>query len=177
MNEFVPFPPPAPVEGLSLVGFRIDPASPVPQFYTVFALEGENDRPAMSEGRILFFTRTNRAGAAVAASENGLRELGAPPAEVDILCDIAESLFIANSQKSDEDGVLLDCIACLDDLVRATQLSVPADYMTVLSALSVRLLENPEFGSWVEEQGIDRERIEDAIMWCVGAVGVKSRWL
>ena len=177
MNEFVQFPPREPVEGLCIVAFRVDPAAENAQFYTVFALEGENERPAMKEGRILFFSRLEEAAAVVAASDNGLRELGEAPQEVEILCDVGESLYLVNSQTTDEDGVLLDCIACLDDLVRATQISVPADYMTVLNALSARLLENPEFGSFLEEQGIDRERVEDAIIWCVGAVGVRSRWM
>ena len=30
---------------------------------------------------------------------------------------------------------------------------------------------------WLIEQGVDRERVEDALMWCVGAVAVKSSWI
>jgi hypothetical protein len=86
-------------------------------------------------------------------------------------------MHIANTAESDADGILLDCIACLDDLVRAAEINAPAEYMGVLSVLSERLMENPNFGPWIVEQGLDRERIEDALMWCVGAVAVKSTWI
>ena len=99
------------------------------------------------------------------------------PKQVDVLCDVAQSLFLVNSQQEDSDGVLLDCIACLDDLLRATELNVPASYIAVLNALAERLEGNPEFGGFLAEQGIDRETVEDAILWCVGAITVKSTWI
>jgi hypothetical protein len=49
--------------------------------------------------------------------------------------------------------------------------------MSVLSALSERLAASPEFATMLAETGLDRETIEDALMWCVGAVAVKSRWV
>jgi hypothetical protein len=99
------------------------------------------------------------------------------PKQMDVLCDVAQSLFLVNSQADDSDGVLLDCIACLDDLIRATGLNVPANYRAVLNALAERLERNPEFGSFLLEQGIDRETAEDAILWCIGAIAVKSTWI
>ncbi|HEX6880039.1 MAG TPA: hypothetical protein VF135_06725, partial [Terriglobales bacterium] len=103
--------------------------------------------------------------------------LGPAPNELEIYCDIAQALHIANAQDEDPDGVLLETIAIFDDLIRAIQINVPAQYMAVLSALSERLAVTPEFASMLSEAAIDRETIEDAIMWCVGAVAVKSRWL
>lgn len=177
MNDFVPFPPPPPVEGLYLVGFRLDPAVEGPQFYTIFVLEADNERPSTEDGRILFFSDPADAGKALERSDAAMRALGAAPTQLEMLCDVADALHLANSAESDEDGTLLDCIACLDDLVRAAQINAPAEYMGVLSALSERLMEDPNFGPWLIEQGVDRERIEDALMWCVGAVAVKSRWI
>jgi len=177
MNDFVPFPPAPPVEGLYLVGFRLDPTHVGPQFYTLFVLEGDNERPSAENGRILFFTDPTHAAQALARSDMAMRALGAPPTELEMLCDVAEALHIANAAETDADGTLLDCIACLDDLVRAAQLNAPAETMGILSALSERLMENPDFGPWLAEQGVDRERIEDALMWCVGAVAAKSTWL
>ena len=177
MNDFVPFPPPPPVEGLYLVGFRLDPAVEGPQFYTIFVLEADNERPSTEDGRILFFSDPADASKALERSDAVMRALGAAPTQLEMLCDVADALHLANSAESDEDGTLLDCIACLDDLVRAAQINAPAEYMGVLSALSERLMEDPNFGPWLIEQGVDRERIEDALMWCVGAVAVKSRWI
>ncbi|HEX6880453.1 MAG TPA: hypothetical protein VF135_08825, partial [Terriglobales bacterium] len=77
----------------------------------------------------------------------------------------------------DKDGELLECIAIFDDLIRAAQINVPAQYMAVLSALSERLASTPEFATMLAETGLDRETIEDAIMWCVGAVAVKASFV
>ena len=89
----------------------------------------------------------------------------------------ADALHIANSQPEDTDGVLLETIAIFDDLIRAIQINVPAQYMSVLSALSERLATEPEFATMLADTGLDRETIEDALMWCVGAVVVKSRFV
>jgi hypothetical protein len=177
MGEFVPFPPPPPVEGLYLVGFRIDPATEGPQFYTIFVLEGDNERPSTENGRVLFFVDPADGAKALERSDAKMRAMGEAPTQLEMLCDIADALHIANTAESDADGILLDCIACLDDLVRAAEINAPAEYMGVLSVLSERLMENPNFGPWLIEQGVDRERIEDALMWCVGAVAVKSTWI
>lgn len=176
-SDFVPFPPKEPTEGLYLVGFRLDPGAETAQFYTLFVLESDNDRPLVQENRVLFFTDPARAHAALQLSDNDMARLGAAPKEVEILCDIAQALYIANAQDEDTDGVLLETIALLDDLIRAAQINVPAIYMATLSALSERLSTSPEFATMLAKAGVDRETIEDAIMWCVGAVAVKSRWV
>ena len=64
-----------------------------------------------------------------------------------------------------------------DDLIRAAQINVPAQYMAALSAVSERLSTRPEFASMLAETGLDRETLEDALMWCVGAVAVKSTFV
>jgi len=73
--------------------------------------------------------------------------------------------------------VLFELIAVFDDLLRAVKLNVPAEYTAVLRAMAERLGENPEFGSLLKESGLTREQLEDALMWCVGAVAVKSSWV
>jgi hypothetical protein len=47
----------------------------------------------------------------------------------------------------------------------------------VLSAVAGRLTENPEFENFLAERKLTRESLEDALMWCVGAVIVKSSWI
>jgi hypothetical protein len=176
-SDFVPFPAPPPLEALYLVGFRLDPDAEGPQFYTLFVLESDNDRPLVSEGRVVFFARPELAPAALKLSTNDMARLGPAPKELEIFCDIADALHIVNTQNEDADGVLLETIAVFDDLIRAIQINVPAQYMSVLSALSERLASAPEFATMLTETGLDRETIEDAIMWCVGAVAVKSRFI
>lgn len=170
----MPFPPPEPTEALYLVGFRLDPAMEGPQLYTLFVLESDNDRPLAREQRILFFADPRRAAAAAGLADNDFARFPVIPDELEILCDVAQALYIANAENEDRDGVLLECIALFDDLIRAAQVNVPAQYMAVLSAVSERLSSAPEFASMLAETGLDRETLEDALMWCVGAIAVKS---
>jgi len=176
-SDFVPFPPPPPTEALYLVGFRLDPEAEGPQFYTLFVLESENDRPLIATRRVIFFAEPKLAAEALQLSENDMSRLGPAPSELEIFCDVAEALHIANAQDADSNGILLETIALFDDLIRAIAINVPAQYMSVLSALSERLATTPEFATMLAETGLDRETIEDALMWCVGAVAVKSRWV
>ena len=177
VSDFVPFPPPPPTEALYLVGFRLDPDAEGPQFYTLFVLESENDRPLLANGRVVFFAQRSQSGSALTLADNDVSRLAPAPTELEILCDVAEALHIANALDADTDGTLLETIALFDDLIRAISINVPAQYMSVLSALSERLTTNPEFATMLAETGLDRETIEDALMWCVGAVAVKSRWI
>jgi hypothetical protein len=184
MSDFVLFPPRQSHE-LCLVGLRLDPTAEGPQLYALIEQSAGVDRPLTANGRILLFSTPALAARALELAGGAF--VGAPqqtsatstpmPEQTDILCDVAQSLYLLNSQTDDSDGALLDCIACLDDLLRSTELNVPANYIAVLNALAERLEHNSEFGSFLTEQGIDRETAEDAILWCVGAVAVKSTWI
>jgi len=68
-------------------------------------------------------------------------------------------------------------IAVFDDLLRAIRLNVPPEYTAVLSEVAERLAQNPEFASLLTKKNLSREKLEDALMWCVGAVAVKSTWI
>jgi hypothetical protein len=186
LSDLVPFPAPRQPHELSLIGLRLDPSAEGPQLFTLIEQREGASRTIMANGRILFFSSPALVGRALqladaAAITDGLpgnsTALALMPKQMDVLCDVAQSLFLVNSQPDDSDGVLLDCIVCLDDLLRATELNVPANYIAVLSALAERLESNSEFGSFLAEQGIDRETAEDAILWCVGAIAVKSTWI
>jgi hypothetical protein len=175
-SDFVQFPPqPPPEEELYLIGFRLDPVAEGPQLFTVVAAGGENDRPLMTNGRILFFRKPEHAARALALSDNEMEKLGVAPTELALFCDIAEVLHLVNAQNEDPEGLILDCIGCFDDLIRAAKVNVPAEYMAVLAALGERLSNSQDFGALLTEQGLDRERIEDALIWCVGAITVRAK--
>src|SRR5512132_423026 len=84
MNDFVPFPPPPPVEGLYLVGFRLDPTVEGPQFYTLFVLEGDNERPSTENGRILFFIDPADGAKALERSDKAMRAMGEAPTQLEM---------------------------------------------------------------------------------------------
>jgi hypothetical protein len=176
-SQMVAFPPKALSQELYLIGFRLDPSAEGPQFYTLIGSEGESERPITRGGRVLFFRRPADALRALMASDNGFRDVRPAPTELELLCDIGQALYVANEEKEDGDGLLFELIAVFDDLLRAVQLNVPAEYAAVLGAVAARLGESREFASFLAESGMSREKLEDALLWCVGAVAAKSSWV
>jgi hypothetical protein len=176
-SQFVTFPPKQPNRELYLIGFRMDPSVEGAQFYTLIGSEGETERPITKGDRVLLFRRPADALKALSACDNGFRDVRPVPTELELLCDISGALYVANTEAEDVDGVLFELIAVFDDLLRAVKLNVPSEYTAVLRAMAERLGENPEFASLLEESGLTRETLEDALMWCVGAVAVKSSWV
>jgi len=167
--------PKHPHEDLVLVGFRLDANHDGPQVYTLLAVGGENERPPTAEGHIIFFTRPQLAARALAL-DAGLARLGPAPEEIETFCDVAEALYRVNSQNADPDGVILDCLLVFDDLVRATKLHMPDRYQGILTELAARLTEGAQLRTIFSSAAL-REHVEDALLWCVGAVTVKARML
>ena len=167
--------PHRPHEELILVGFRLDGSHDGPQFYTLLAVGGDNERPLTSDGRILFFAHPSLAAKALAL-DPGMARLGPPPETVETFCDIAEALYRVNSQQADADGVILDCLLVFDDLVRATKLHMPDRYQGILTELAARLTERTPLNKIFSSPSL-REHVEDALLWCVGAIAVKARIL
>ena len=162
-------------EDLVLVGFRVDASHEGPQLYTLLAVSGENERPLTADGHIIFFTRPQLAAKALALDAS-LARLGPAPEELETFCDVAEALYRVNSQNADPEGVILDCLLVFDDLVRATKLHMPDRYQGILTELAARLTEGAQLGKVFTSHSL-REHVEDALLWCVGAVTVKARML
>ena len=162
-------------EELILVGFRVDARHEGPQFYTLLAVGGDNERPLTSDGRILFFTRPDLAAKALAL-DAGLARLGPTPGELETFCDVAEALYRVNSQNADPEGVILDCLLVLDDMVRATKLHMPDRYQGILTELAALLTEGAQLRNILTKPAL-REQVEDGLLWCVGAVTVKARMI
>jgi hypothetical protein len=176
-SPLVAFPPKVFNKELYLIGFRVDPGADGPQFYTLIGSEGESERPITRDDRVLFFRQPADALKALAASDNGFRDVRPVPVELELLCDVSEALYVANQENEDADGLLFELIAVFDDLLRAVKLNVPAEYSNVLGAVATRLGESREFASFLAGSGLTREKLEDSLLWCVGAVTVKSSWV
>jgi hypothetical protein len=162
-------------EELAMAGFRIDPTHEGPQFYTLLAVGGENERPLIADGRIVFFVRTTLVHKAL-AMDKSMAVLGNPPRDVETMCDLAQALYLVNSQEKDPDGVVLDCLLILDDLVRATGISIPERYQAILTELAARLTEGVSLGKVFTNEAL-RQHVEDGLLWCAGAVAMKSKLL
>jgi hypothetical protein len=162
-------------EELVLVGFRLDPRHEGAQLYTLLAVGGENERPITAGGALIFFSRPELAGKALAL-DSELSQLGAPPHEMETFCDIAEMLHLVNCQDADPDGVILECLLVFDDLVRATRLHMPDRYQGLLTELAARLTERTTLRAIFRNPAL-REHVEDALLWCIGAIAAKSKLL
>jgi hypothetical protein len=159
-------------EELILVGFRVDAGHDGPQFYTLLAVGSDNERPITSDGRIVFFVDLKLAVTALALDKT-MTHLGPPPEAIETFCDVAEALYRVNSQQTDPEGVILDCLLVFDDLVRATKLHMPDRYQGILTELAARLTEGALLRTIFTNPSL-REHVEDALLWCVGAVTVKA---
>jgi hypothetical protein len=177
MSELPVFPSPQqqPHEELVLVGLRVDGDHDGPQFYTLLAVGGDNERPIIAGGRLLFFTHPELGPKALTLDPD-LAKLGPAPQEIETFCDVAEALHLINSQNADPDGVILDCLLVFDDLVRATKLHMPDRYQGLLTELTARLTERVQLRTIFSSSSL-REHVEDALLWCIGAIAVKARMI
>ena len=162
-------------EELAMAGFRVDPSHEGPQFYTLLAVGGDNERPLVADGRIVFFVRLTQVHKAL-AMDPSMAVLGHPPREVETMCDVAQTLYLVNSQDEDPDGVVLDCLLIFDDLVRATGISMPERYQGILTELAARITEGQSLKKIFTNDAL-RDHVEDALLWCVGAITMKARIL
>lgn len=162
-------------EELVLVGLRLDPQHDGPQLYTLLVVGGDNERPATADGRVLFFPRIELAGKALSLDAT-LATLGPAPQEMDTFCDVAETLHLVNSQDADPEGVVLECLLIFDDLVRATRLHMPDRYQALLTELTARLTEHMQLRAIFSSRAL-REHVEDALLWCIGAIAAKSHMI
>lgn len=162
-------------EDLMLTGIRIDPTHEGPQLYTLLVVGGDDERPLTVDGRIVLFSRPEQ-GADALKLDKSMAGIGQAPQSLEALCDIAEALYLVNSQEGDSDGVILDCLLILDDLVRATRLHMPDAYQSLLTEVAAQLTEGVALGKILRKPTL-RTQMEDALLWCVGAITVKARIL
>lgn len=160
-------------EELALIAIRATPYHEGYQLYTLLAVGGNNERPLTADGSVLFFTDPKRAAKAMELDAS-MAQLGPVPTHLEAVCDVAEALYLVNSQDVDPHGTLLDCLLLLDDLVRATRLHMPERFQAILTELAARLTEGKQLKVIFSNPAL-RHHVEDALLWCVGAVTVKAR--
>lgn len=155
-----------------LVGFRIDPSHDGPQFYSVFAIGGENERPLMVDGRILFFSRPELAPKALLL-DGTTAHMKLPLDGIEMVCDLAQTLHLVNAADADPDGIILDTLHLFDDMVRCSKLNMPERYQGVLTEMADHLARGIDLSRIFTSDSL-RHHVEDALLWCVGAITVKA---
>ena len=166
-------------EAVALIGFRLDPQNESPDLYTLLIYGGEHDFPFVVNEQIIFF-RNPQLSVKVASllpsnMPSELRDKGITPTVPELICDIAKSLHIIESENKDDSSIILNCINIFTDLVPATGISMPAMYKDILNRFAGHLTFNREFGDFLRQENISRNEIIDAILWCIGAITVKVK--
>lgn len=158
-----------------LLAIALDPDRTTPELYGLI-YEGETDVPLMVDGRIVFFTDPTRA-------QDLIREYGAAllADHIDVAkpffwCDVAQALHFLSAGGFDDGADVLHAVNVLLDLVRATGAKLDDRRKQALYAIADYCTFSKDLTKYLEEEGDYSSReLVDAVLWCVGAVVVKSR--
>jgi len=162
------------IEGVALIGFRLNPDSESSDLFTLMAY-GDRDFPVQQAGRIVFFCDVALVPVAFKCFPDEITRGLQPPLEAQLVCDLARALHIIETRDCDDSATVLNCLNTLFDLVTASGLYWPNRYKHVLYSLADHLTFQQEFLAFLEQRGVTRRRIIDAFLWCIGAVSVKAK--
>jgi hypothetical protein len=160
-----------------LVAIGLDPDKTMPDLYGAIH-QGEPDVPLMVDGRIVFFTDPGRAPELIrqygGAWANDPTEVSKPT----LWCDIAQALHHLSAGGIDTSTSIVDAINVLLDLLKAIGAKMVDRRKQALYAIADYCTFNKDLTKYLEEEGDYSSReLVDAVLWCVGAVVVKSRIL
>jgi hypothetical protein len=158
-----------------LLAVALDPDRTTPELYGLIH-EGETDVPLMVDGRIMFFTDPARA-------QDLIREYGAAlvadhidVAKPSLWCDVAQALHFLSAGGFDDGADVLSVVNVLLDLVRTTGVKLDDRRKQALYAIADYCTFSKDLTKYLEEEGDYSSReLVDAVLWCVGAIVVKSR--
>lgn len=157
-----------------LLAISVDPELSEPQLYGLI-LEGEKDRVLMTNERIVLFRDAKRASSVLhnyaRQRRNELCDLEKPF----FWCDIAQTLYLLHSGGTDDDATVLGAINALLDLTAAAGLAMPKPHRAALRSIADYCTFNKDLTKYLEEEGdFSSEALTSAVLWCVGAVTVRS---
>ena len=160
-----------------LLDVALDPDRAIPDLYGLI-YEGETDVPLMVDGRIVFFTDPTRAHDLI--QEHGAARIAdhIDVAKPFFWCDVAQALHFLSAGRFDDGAAVLGAVNALLDLVRATGVKLVDRRKQALYAIADYCTFSKDLTKYLEEEGDYSSReLVDAVLWCVGAIVVKSRIL
>lgn len=157
-----------------LLAISFDPDKADPDLYGL-VLEGEKDKPLMLKDRLLFFRDPKRASEIAKTFGS---HLPADRVEVNqpfFWCDIAQTLHLLQAGGTDDEACVLGAVNALLDLVDAIGLNMPSDLRASLRSIADYCTFEKNLTRYFEEVGdYPASTIINAILWCIGAITVKS---
>jgi hypothetical protein len=160
-----------------LLAVALDPDRPTPELYGVIR-EAEKDIPLMVDGRIVFFTDPARAPELIQQHGGAWATDPIDVAKPSFWCDVAQALHFLSAGGFDDGADVLSAVNVLLDLVRATGAKMDDRRKKALYAIADYCTFNKDLTKYLEEEGDYSSReLVDGVLWCVGAVAVKSRIL
>lgn len=137
---------------------------------------GNENRPIMVDDKVLFFNEPELASAALGVANPDMKSFGPCPEEVAAIYNISEMLQLIETADIDETATIVDCLNIFDDLLEAVKQPLSPDYKRILYVIADHLTFHREFGTFLEEQHIDRTMLREAIKWCIETVFSRSKF-
>ena len=163
-------------EALWIIGFRINPDNVDPEVYTLI-VQRDKYRPLVVNGQIVFFSKPHLANRALELAEPDIKRLGPAPKDVALVCDVAKTLHLVESGNIDPSATIVNCLNTLGDLVADIGLPMPTNHKRILNTFADHLTFNRKFGNFLVQENISRSAIIDAILWCIGTIVSKARFI
>jgi hypothetical protein len=160
-----------------LLAVALDPDNPTPELYGVIH-EAEKDVPLMVDGRIVFSTDPTRAPELIRKHGEAWVTDPIDVAKPSFWCDVAQALHFLSAGGFDDGADVLSAVNVLLDLVRAVGVKMDDRRKKALYAIVDYCTFSKDLTKYLEEEGDYSSReLVDAVLWCVGAIVVKSRIL
>lgn len=160
-------------EPFYLIGFKLNPDSEKPEIYTL--VFGEKNRPLIKNEQIIFFPTPEAACRALEfCGTETLTSIDFIADDIELIVDIAETLYLISSEEIDLNNTILNTINLLDDIIIALEIHRPQFYKNNLYKFADHLTFNRSITPFLETEQITRASIINSLLWCIGAITVQS---
>lgn len=164
-----------PGETLHLIGFRVDPHLPEPDFY-VLTTGLNGDVPLLYDGQIILFQQPGAAQDALRQAFQDQATRRQAPTELAMVVDLAQVFYLLSVERRDESAFILNAVNLLLDFLKAAEVAVPPLYRAELHELADHLTFDKSFGELFDTT-FDRAHAVEALQWALGAVMSKSMFV
>lgn len=146
-----------------LAGLRLDPDSDGPESFSLITHHADGvDRPVVIGGRLAFMTYPSRVDEPLERCPPELRAVAVSPPRVAFDCDVAGALYRLQSVERDDEGIVVDAVLLLHDLVVGVGVQPPAWTRAAFIG--------PDIREACDSGRIPRRDALDAVAWYVGTV-------